>query len=36
MKFALFLLGSWMEPEVGAQNRIFDEGVALLNPEILF
>ena len=27
MKFALFLLGSWTEPEVGAQSRIFDEMV---------
>ena len=25
MKFALFLLGSWTEPEVGAQSRIFGE-----------
>ena len=27
MKFALFLLGSWTEPGVGAQSRIFDEMV---------
>ena len=25
MKFALFLLGSWTEPEVDAQSRIFGE-----------
>ena len=25
MKFALFLLGSWTEPETGAQSRIFGE-----------
>ena len=25
MKFALFLLGSWTEPEVSAQSRIFGE-----------
>ena len=25
MKFALFLLGSWTEPEAGAQSRIFGE-----------
>ena len=27
MKFALFLLGSWTEPEVGVHSRIFDEMV---------
>ena len=36
MKFALFLLGPWTEPEVGAQSRISDKVIALLNPEILF
>ena len=25
MKFALFLLGSWTEPEASAQSRIFGE-----------
>ena len=32
MKFISF----WLEPEVGAQSRIFDAVATPLNPEILF